>query len=398
MTAHIPRPTLAALLSLVLAPSVLGQTSEPTLLIVQPTASTVLRGRTILEATVLPAAARIRYVAFFIDGQQVCRLEARPLQCSWDAGSQPDSRSLRVVAELVDAPRLVATVRTKQPDNSQPMFTKAVDAVLVPVQVRDGRGRFVPGLSSSNFVVTEDGQPQAVGIAFGDAEPISVLLALDISGSMQPRLNDLKKAAATFLDSVRPQDVVTLTAFNNSLYVLARPGATPRARTDALDRLKPDGGTALHDSLIRAVDLVKNQPSPRVIVAFTDGQDIGSIATVASVRTALQVNNVTLFLVVQGGVARRGSPIEALSRAAEETGGGAWFALGMGFLKDHFAEIISDMSSRYVLSYVPIRPFGDGGWRALSVKIVGGPLREREYDLKARPGYLALTSEQSRGQ
>jgi VWFA-related protein len=379
-------------------PPVSGQAPEPTLAITRPTADVVVRGQTMLEATVVPEATRVRSVAFFVDGQQVCRVEARPFECSWDAGSQPDARTFRVVAQLADGGLLRATVRTKPPDGTQPIFTTAVDAVLVPVQVRDDHGRFVPGLTASNFALTEDGRPQTVGIAFGDAAPISVLLALDVSGSMQPRLNDLKKAAAIFLDSVRSQDVVSLTAFNSTLYMLARPGATPRARIEALERLKPEGGTALHDSLIRAVDLVKNQPSPRVIVAFTDGQDVGSISTVAAVRIALQVNNVTLFLVVQGGVPQRGSPIEALSRAAEETGGGAWFALGMGFLKDRFAQVISDMSSRYVLSYVPERPFGDGGWRALSVKIVGGPLRERDYELKAKKGYLALTAEQSRGQ
>jgi len=396
MGVRMTRQALAALLGLAALSPVSGQTIDPAVTILQPAADAVLRGRTMLEATVAPATLRVRYVAFYVDGLQVCRVEARPFECSWDAGSQSDARSLRVVAELVDGRRVSSTIRTKPADEGQPIFTASVDAVMVPVRVLDSRGRFVPGLSAANFALTEDGQTQDVRIAFGDDAPISVLLALDISASMQPRLNDLKKAATAFLDSVRPQDLVSLTAFNNILHVLARSDATPRARRDALDQLKPAGGTALHDSVIHAVDLVKNQPSPRVVVVFTDGQDVGSIATVASVRTALQVNNVTLFLVVQGTEPRRGSPAEALARVADETGGGAWFAQGMGVLKDQFAEIIADMSSRYVLSYIPARPFGDGGWRTLSVKISGGPLRE--YAVKARQGYLALTPGQARVQ
>ena len=379
-------------------PTVSGQSADPALTITSPTADAVLRGPTSLEASVAPAGTSVRYIAFIVDGQQVCRVETRPFACAWDAGTKTDARSVRVVAELADGRQIVSTVRTKPPGNAQMRFSAAVDAVLVPVQVVDRRKRFVPGLTAANFALTEDGQAQEARLAFNDAAPISLLLTLDISGSMQSKMTDLKKAATAFLDSVRPQDMVTLTAFNNSLYVLARPGADARVRGEALDRLKPVGGTALHDSLIRAVDLVKTQPSPRVIVAFTDGQDVGSIATVDSVRSALQVHNVTLFLVVQSSGPDKGTPIEALSRAADETGGGAWFARSMSALKDQFVEIIADMSSRYVLSYVPARPFGDGGWRTLSVRVIGGPLRERDYDVKARQGYLALTADQSRGQ
>src|SRR5262245_47135860 len=103
------RMPLSALAGLGLLSSVAGQTLEPTLAIVQPTADVMLRGRTRLEATVVPAATGVRSVTFFVDGQQVCRVEARPFECSWDAGSQPDARSVRVVAQLADGGMLRAT-------------------------------------------------------------------------------------------------------------------------------------------------------------------------------------------------------------------------------------------------------------------------------------------------
>lgn len=72
-------------------------------------------------------------------------------------------------------------------------------------------------------------------------------------------------------------------------------------------------------------------------------------------------------------------------KVADETGGGAWFAEQMSDLRGRFAEIVADLSGRYVLSYVPRRPLGGGEWRELTVQIVN----HRDYSVKARTGYIA---------
>lgn len=389
-----PRGRLWPALGVLAAGAVLGgwQTPmpAPAVAVVQPDASAVLRGRVSLEAAVTPSSVPVRSVTFFVDGQQVCRVLDQPYACPFEAGVTPAARSVRVVAELNDGHRLVATRRTNARVAAL-VFTAAVDAVTVPVRVVDRRGRFVQGLTADRFSLMEDGAPQDVSTILSEDTPTSLVLALDMSASMQNELDELKRAAGAFLDGVRPGDRVSVAAFNSGLFVLARAESDARARRAALDRLRPWGNTALHDSLIRAAELVRTQPAPRAVVAFTDGEDVSSTATVDAVRGAFQANDVALYLVVQGDEPRRDSPGGVLAQVAEETGGGAWYAGHMSDLRDRFSAIVTDLSGRYVLSYTPHKPLGDGGWRQLSVRVVGDDARD--FDVRARLGYLAVDRE-----
>jgi hypothetical protein len=82
-----------------------------------------------------------------------------------------------------------------------------------------------------------------------------------------------------------------------------------------------------------------------------------------------------------------GSPLAPLARIAEETGGAAWFAPRMETLGDRFADIVHDLSSGYVLTYLPDRPLGDGAWRELRVELDGD---RGGHTIRARQGYLAV--------
>ncbi len=160
----------------------------------------------------------------------------------------------------------------------------------------------------------------------------------------------------------------------------------------AVTRLQPTtGATALYDALIRAIGVLKSQPSPRAIVAFTDGDDDASHSTIATVRTALETNDVALYLVAQGKAAEDKALRDQLSALATETGGAAWFAPKMSDLDEHFSRVTEDLTGEYVIGYAPRKPLGDGGWRRISVEVAGQPGR---YDVRAREGYLAVSRDQ----
>lgn len=364
--------------------SPVAQTPQPVLTIVQPENDMVLSGLSRFEASVTPASIDIRRVTFFVDGQQACHVDARPLECEWDAGSRPEPRNVRVVADLASGRRLVATRRTRPRGLT---FGASTDAVLVPARVVDSRGNFVQGLTADQFVLFEDGRQQEVMSVLAEDTPASVVLALDMSASMQPKMADLRRAATRFLESVRPYDLVSVTAFNQNLFVLTRPDADEAARRAALAQIKPWGGTALYDSLVRGAEMLRSQPSPRVIVAFTDGEDVDSVASVQTVRSALQSADVVLYLIVGSNEPPRGSPTATLARVADETGGSAWFTPRMETLGDRFTAIVNDLTNGYVLLYMPQRPLGDGGWRELRVEIAGP--QGRNHAVRARQGYLA---------
>ncbi len=43
------------------------------------------------------ADAPIQSVAFYVDGRQVCVLEARPFECDWDAGQEVNAHQVRAI-------------------------------------------------------------------------------------------------------------------------------------------------------------------------------------------------------------------------------------------------------------------------------------------------------------
>jgi VWFA-related protein len=257
----------------------------------------------------------------------------------------------------------------------------------VPVQVTDGRGRFVRDLDVREFRVLENGQPQTITGLVSEDTPASVLLALDISASMRPALNDLKTAADSFLHALRATDVAAVAAFNEGLFVIARPGTDRFVQRAAVDRLDVSGSTALYDSVVRAVDLVKTLPSPRVLVFFTDGDDTASRSTSEAARMALQLNDVVLYLVIQGDSPKRGTSRDLLTGVAQETGGGAWFSHHISQLREQFISIVEDLTHRYVLTYKPTHAPGDGSWRAITVEVIG---KRGDYAVRHRQGYPAV--------
>ena len=359
-----------------------GQAPEPALVIVHPGPDMPLAGPSRLEVEIAPASVMVRRVTFFVDGQQACQVETRPFQCEWDAGSRTDPRIVRVVADLGEG-RLVATRRTSPGGLT---FSTSTSAVLVPVRVTDARGAFVRGLDATRFRIYEDGRSQHIASVVNEDVPASILLALDTSASMRAKLPDLQRAAALFLDAVRDQDTVSLAGFSERLFTLTPQTDDRGAQRRALDQLQAGGETALYDSLIRAAGLVRTQPSPRAIVAFTDGGDVVSRAAVQTVRSALQAADVVLYLIVGADAPAAGSPLAQLARIASETGGDAWFAPRMDTLGRHFTDIARDLSGGYLLSYLPDRSTGDGTWRELRVELVDAG---RGHRVRARQGYIA---------
>jgi VWFA-related protein len=70
-------------------------------------------------------------------------------------------RSLTVAAALT-AGVTGAGAAQNPPPARQPVFRAAADFVMTSVIARDAAGRFVPGLTARDFVVTEDGVPQTI--------------------------------------------------------------------------------------------------------------------------------------------------------------------------------------------------------------------------------------------
>ena len=354
-----------------------------TIRIEAPTTETALSGPTRIEVTIEPASARamIRSVTFYLDGRLACTLEKPPLVCTADTGDVVRVHHVRVVGMLNDGTKLVAQLHTKDVGYTEQVRT---EAVLVPVIVTHG-GQFVRGLKQQDFEVSEDGVKQSVASLVSEDAPLDLVLAIDVSGSMEHALEEVKAAVKQLLSKLRPDDAATIIGFNDTMFLAAEKEKDPKARAEAVDLLTPWGGTSLYDATVSAIDLVGHDGGRKGIVIFSDGDDRNSITSRESATTRVQASDAMLYTVGFGGGATVPGLKLKLEQYARDTGGRAFFPQRTQDLNRVFDDIVEELANQYVLSYASTNQKQDNSWRSIKVRVKNG-----KYDVRARDGYRAL--------
>ena len=367
------------------ASSASTQNPGPALTILDPDGEAYLVGVVRLRADVTPADD-VEAVEFFVDGSRVCGVPAPPFECAWDAGPRAESHVIRVVARLAGGRRLVHSVRTRE--RAAAFFSTGTTAVLVPVAVRDRRGRVVEGLTEADFALFEEGVRQELSFFQTANMPLDLVLAVDFSASMAASIEALRLAARQFVDALAGSARLSLLAFNDRLFVPARQEQDRDALLAAVDSLPtPFGGTALLDAIVQALELHDEDFAHRAIVLFSDGDDRNSFTTVAAVEQRIRASQATVYVVTLG----RGRAIERvrtmLGRLTQVSGGRSFPIDRIDDLEDALTYIQDDLRDQYFLGYRPANPNFDGTWRRIEVRT-----RDRRHVMRAREGYLAEPS------
>ena len=357
-----------------------AQDGQPTLAILEPTDESYLAGIVRLRADVTPPDA-VTVVEFFVDGAPVCEVRVEPFECDWNAGASILAHIVRVRARLRDGRRLVGSVRSRELDTLQE--TSGVNAVLVPVVVTDRRGRFVRDLSADDFRVFEDGVEQEIDYFDPEDVPLDIVLAIDISTSMRESMDTLKAVMKTFLAGLAPSDQVSLVAFNDRIYTMARgetDSATLRGIIDALPR--PYGGTALLDALVASMDLLGDRFDRKAVLLFTDGDEQTSLSALEPVERRLRQSNAMVYLVMQGRGREAERVRDLLSRLTTASGGRVFSTGRVDDLHEVLQQVREDLASQYLLSYQPRTGGGADEYRRIEVRS-----SDDRHRVRARDGY-----------
>jgi VWFA-related protein len=350
--------------------------------IAEPLATDYVVGPTTLRAVVEPPESAVQRVDFFVDGVRVCQAEQRPFACSWDAGGTVRRRLVRAVAVLPSSERLATSVRTSE----VPGFTDSggVDVVLVPFVVTDDDGRFVKGLRQADLSVREDNTPQTVTYFESEEVPLEIVVAIDISGSMEPVMPQLKESLKRFVGSFRANDRVTLVAFNHQVYVLQRRTADRAALAASIDQFSPSGGTALYDAVLTSLTLFGSEVHRRAVIVFTDGEDQGSLTTAAPVQRRLQASDAVAYFITLEGETRTPEGRRSVASLAEVSGGKAFSIGRIGQLEGALATVRDELQNQYLVGYTPGNAARDGSYRQIQVSTT-----DRRHKVRARQGYRA---------
>lgn len=258
-----------------------------------------------------------------------------------------------------------------------------VPFVSISLTARDDDDRFVTTLSASDFVLKEDGKQQSI-VEFvpsnthgekADEEPLTLLILLDSSGSMNDNYaggmkHDVIKNAASFLlDHLQPEDRVMVMGFNSSAWTISemtQDVAATRAKLSALNVV--GGKTAIFDALMAGLRNIQEFSGRKMLVLCSDGEDNSSATSLKDLVLTLESSDVTVFALGMNFADRLPKDArEALSKIAEVTGGYAFFSANTNEVLARVDKIGKAMRSHYTLGYHPPTP-SLRGWRRVEVE------------------------------
>lgn len=242
-------------------------------------------------------------------------------------------------------------------------------------------------VAADDLQVFEDGAEQVIEVFQEAVEPISIVFALDTSGSMKKVTEEIKAAARSFVGSLRPQDPLALILFGDKARFAHDLSTNRQWSFDAIDRYKAIGGTALYDGVNDALLRLRGIAGRRVVIVMTDGRDEnnpgtgpGSVQTFAGVLERLKAVDATVFTIGLGTKLDR----TVLERLASESGGEAAFPEDVSGLGPEFRRIVENLRRRYVLGYTSTNSAHDGGWRKVEIRS-----RRPGVRVVSRGGYFA---------
>jgi VWFA-related protein len=279
--------------------------------------------------------------------------------------------------------------------------------------------QFVPNLQAGNFVVYEDGKPQKV-IGFKRTEaPITALMICEFASTNYQFIYDMRNAAYSFAEQLRPQDYVALMTYDMNTKIVADFTQDKREILSAINSLRIPGFSErnLFDALYEGLDRLSRIEGQKYIILIASGRDTMSKITLDKMLDKVKKTpNVTIFTISTGQVARimtegRGGwggemrdmdylqADNQMQNFARMTGGMYFAPRFVAELPDDFGAINSAIRSKYELIYHPTNSAQDGSFRKLEVKLVdveGHPLlitdekhKPLKYELIYRNGYRA---------
>jgi Ca-activated chloride channel homolog len=306
-------------------------------------------------------------------------------------------RLLPLVAALGLGILASASARAQAPAAQTPPkpFTLEVDVNVVSVTavVFDKSGHAIRGLGPKDVELYEDGVRQEVSYfreASGEAAdriPLSVVLVLDNSGSMNPNMRFLQEAVLNFVYKLEEVDQALVVSFNESV----KGSAEFTGDTDRLERfvegMQAWGGTSLYDAIRYSLERIKDQPGRKAAIVFTDGDDTTSSSTDQQTVDYARSVEATVYSIGfrgQPGIFGGGGK-GFLKKIADETGGLYFFPDKIGDLIRIFQSISEELKNHYLLSYSPKRD-PDGNWRTITLKVTA----RADAQVRVRKGYFAM--------
>ena len=261
---------------------------------------------------------------------------------------------------------------------------------VIEFTAADDVGQYLD-LSAGDIEILENGDVQKLELFQEAVEPVSIVLALDASGSMKKKESDVVASAREFVNALRPQDKLAVVLFADHPVFMHDLTDKRDAALAALDLYRASGGTALYDTLAEALLHLKRAQGRRVVVVMTDGRDEnnpgtgpGSVRSFTDVAKLIKETGALMFGIGLGVNVDQG-PLEDIARLS---GGRAFFPSDVTQLPGQYQRVVDDLRRRYVVGYTSSHIQHDGSWRDVEIRIKDMPAAA----IRSAGGYVAPSS------
>jgi Ca-activated chloride channel family protein len=275
------------------------------------------------------------------------------------------------------------------------VIRKNVDLVLVPVTVTDKSNRLITGLDRQNFQVFDGKEVQQLRHFSSEDAPVSIGVLLDISASMNSKIEWAREAVMDLLKASNRQDEFFLIAFADVPQLLKDFSQNLDEVQNNLMFIAPKGQTSLLDAIFLGINNVKKAKYQRkALVIISDGDDNHSRYTETDIKSLVKEADVLVYSIgifdadFRSSEERRGPAL--LSEISTITGASSYTLENPNDLPRISSRIAQELRSQYVLGYHPEVLKRDGRYHKITVKLIR-PRGISALRVKARTGYYAAS-------
>ena len=340
--------------------------------IVSPRVALNVHGKTKVEMSVnVPDGKKLDNVELFLNDTKVATLFGPPWVQTIDIPKTEGVGYIRAVASLKDDPS-EAPVEDLVMINT-PQFMEEVNVHLVELPTTVIRnGHPVNDVPETAFKVLDDGKPVKVTkFEHVNNLPLSIGMAVDTSASMQPRMDEARKAGSQFFSNVmRKGDRAFLVSFDTQPQMIQRWSPQLADVNAGLAKLRAEEATALYDAIVYSLYNFTGVKGQKALIVITDGMDT---ASKFSFDQALEYARRAAVPIYAIGIGIHGTEVDVrykLSKFCSETGGNVYFIEQASELGRIYTDIENELRSQYILGFYPSADVKPGSkWHEVSVQV-----------------------------
>jgi Ca-activated chloride channel homolog len=276
------------------------------------------------------------------------------------------------------------------PNDDDDVVRVTTDLLLFPVRIRNKQKQAVLGLRQQDLLLEDKDHATSELLFLPGAERVSLVFALDQSGSLRQTIEQQQDAALALFSRFNARSKVAVLRFAETPALVAPFDSEPEAvRTAFKFPPQKDQHTAIFDAAAAALkafdSLVPDRSERRIVILISDGLDNASrtkanqvIETALEKHVSFYVIHVPLYEPRGGHIAVR-QPAKGFRDLAEKTGG--WYFLAGGLdnelspakstdLTPVFQAIEEDLKSQYLLGFYIAAGARDGKRHRFSLSLV----------------------------